>query len=340
MAKNLFVVNSPLHLMSAFILANSKFVNDDNYLALVHPHGFSKWKECAVMSFMSSTDGGFKEVFSLVEKMNPQQVNYIKEKMKPLQFDEAFVGSDVNVADQLLLSALDMKHFYRLDDGMWSYYNEDRKRPYHKAKFHEMQIKLAAMTFGISSSFPINTIALGENKAGLGDYLFMPQLLKRKSPKVFDIDRCMIQTAMDKLAKAGLLEQKLYDYDYIVYLSQPIIPDDVERKYLTNLLKTLPENKKVIYKPHPNEKDVKIDYIKNNLPDIIINDSKLPIEIILAKEPCIKEVISYQTTTLIIAEKVTGRSIKCVSLANPNGKNKDNAYIGLMQETGVEFVGE
>ena len=41
MAKNLFVVNSPLHLMSAFILANSKFVNDDNYLALVHPHGFS-----------------------------------------------------------------------------------------------------------------------------------------------------------------------------------------------------------------------------------------------------------------------------------------------------------
>ena len=27
MAKNLFVVNSPLHLMSAFILANSKFVN-------------------------------------------------------------------------------------------------------------------------------------------------------------------------------------------------------------------------------------------------------------------------------------------------------------------------
>ena len=43
MAKNLFVVNSPLHLMSAFILANSKFVNDDNYLALVHPHGFAKW---------------------------------------------------------------------------------------------------------------------------------------------------------------------------------------------------------------------------------------------------------------------------------------------------------
>ena len=97
MAKNLFVVNSPLHLMSAFILANSKFIDDDNYLALVHPHGFHKWKECAVMSFMSSTEGGFKEIFSLVEKMNPQQVKYIKEKMMPLQFDEAFVGSDVNV---------------------------------------------------------------------------------------------------------------------------------------------------------------------------------------------------------------------------------------------------
>lgn len=340
MAKNLFVVNSPLHLMSAFILANSKFVNDDNYLALVHPHGFSKWKECAAMSYMSSTEGGFKEVFSLVEKMNTQQAKYIKEKMKPLQFDEAFVGSDVNVADQLLLSALDMKHFYRLDDGMWSYYNEDRKRPYHKAKFHEMQIKLAALTFGISSGFPINTIALGENKAGLGDYLYMPQLLKRKSPKVFDVDRDMIKTAMDKLAKAGLLEQELYDYDYIVFLSQPIIPDSVEKQYLANLMKDLPENKKVIYKPHPNEKDEKIDYVKKNYPEIIINDSKLPIEIILTKEPCITEVVSYQTTTLIIAEKVTGRDIKCISLANPNGKNKDNAYISLMKETGVEFVGE
>ena len=192
MAKNLFVVNSPLHLMSAFILANSKFVKDENYLALVHPHGFSKWKECAVMSFMSSTEGGFKEVFSLVEKMNPQQVKYIKEMMKPLQFDEAFVGSDVNVADQLLLSALNMKHFYRLDDGMWSYYNEDRKRPYHKAKFHEMQIKLAALTFGIGSDFPINTIALGENKAGLGDYLFMPQLLKSMQIKLASRSSCAL----------------------------------------------------------------------------------------------------------------------------------------------------
>lgn len=336
MTKNLFVVNSPLHLMSAFILANSKFVNDDNYLALVHPHGFAKWKESAVMSFMSSTDGGFKEVFSLVEKMNSAQVKFIKEKIKPLNFDEAFVGSDVNVADQLLLSALDMKHFYRLDDGMWSYYNEDRKRPFHKAKFHELQIKLAACTFGISSDFPINAIALGENKAGLGDYLFMPELLKRKSPKVFDIDSDMIKTAMDKLAKAGLLEQELYDYDYLVFLSQPIIPEIVEKKYLANLMKNLQENRKVIYKPHPNEKDEKIDYIKKNYPEIIINDSKLPIEIILTKEPCIKEVVSLQTTTLIIAKKVTGRDIKCISLAN--GSNKGNAYIGLMKETGVEFV--
>jgi hypothetical protein len=324
--------------MSAFILANSKFVDDENYLALVHPHGFARWKESTVMSFMASTDGGFKEVFSLVEKMNSQQVKYIKEKMKPLRFDEAYVGSDVNVADQLLLSALGMNHFYRLDDGMWSYYNEDRKRPFHKAKFHELQIKLAACTFGISSDFPINTIALGENKAGLGDYLFMPELLKRKSPKVFDIDSDMIQTAMDKLAKRNLLEQELFDYDYLVYLSQPIIPDAVEKNYLADLMKNLPENKKVIYKPHPNEKDEKIDYVKKNYPEIIINDSKLPIEIILTKEPCIKEVVSYQTTTLIIAKKVTGRDIKCISLANPNGKNKDNAYIGLMKETGVEFV--
>ena len=55
------------------------------------------------------------------------------------------------------------------------------------------------------------------------------QLLKRESPKVFDIDNVMINTAIDKLSRAGLLEQELYNYDYLVYLSQPIIPDAVEK---------------------------------------------------------------------------------------------------------------
>ena len=45
MAKNLFVVNSSINLLSTFVLANSLFENDDNYLALVHPHGYARWKE-------------------------------------------------------------------------------------------------------------------------------------------------------------------------------------------------------------------------------------------------------------------------------------------------------
>ena len=341
--KNLFVVNSPLHLMSAFILINSKFKNEDNYLALVHPHGFAHWQEDAIMDYMSSVKAGFKNVFPLLGRMSRQQAAYIMENIKILNLDRAFVGSDVNIQDQLLMSALGITNYYRLDDGMWSYYNEDRKRSKSKAFFHRLQLEAVAHMYGINSSLKFNTVALGESKAGLGDYLFMPGLLRRKSPQVFEITSAMIKQAMDKLAQEGLLQQELFDYNYIVYLSQPVTENgqttfEEEKKIIDKLMDKMDEHTRLIYKPHPNDKIYKLRYIKETFPKVIINNSKIPIEIVLYKEPLIKQVISYQTTTLIIAKKFTGRGIDCISMAKHYKKALCSAYMDLMLKAGVRFL--
>ena len=128
MAKNLFVVNSSINLLSTFVLANSLFENDDNYLVLVHPHGYDRWKDDKILRFMSSPDAGFKQVFPLIDKVFSKHIDYVRKNIKTLNVDNVFLGNDCGVQNQLLMSTLGIKKFYRLDDGTGSYYNESQKR--------------------------------------------------------------------------------------------------------------------------------------------------------------------------------------------------------------------
>ena len=41
--KNIFVVNTPFHLLTAFILQKSHFKKYDNYLVLIRPSGYEQW---------------------------------------------------------------------------------------------------------------------------------------------------------------------------------------------------------------------------------------------------------------------------------------------------------
>ena len=49
--KNLFVVNTPYHLMTCFILTHSIYKSDENYLVLMHPHGYDKWQTNKIMKY-------------------------------------------------------------------------------------------------------------------------------------------------------------------------------------------------------------------------------------------------------------------------------------------------
>lgn len=344
MAKNLFVVNSSINLLSTFVLANSLFENDDNYLALVHPHGYDRWKEDKILRFMSSQDAGFKQVFPLIDKVFSKHIDYVRKNIKTLNVDNVFLGNDCGVQNQLLMSTLGIKKFYRLDDGTGSYYNESQKRSIFRAWVHKMKIYALMIGSGIYSGFPVNTVAMGESKAAIGDYLLMPELLKRYSPKVCEITSEMIDVAMGKLREFGLLEQELFGCDYVMYLGESItehskskfsFKDEVE--CLRKIMETLDNKTKVVYKPHPNDKAYKLEHIKKEFPNLLIIESKLPVEFILRREPLIKEVIGYVSSTLIFAKKITGRNIKCVSLMKTADILLPKMYIHMLNKAGVIF---
>ena len=51
--KNIFVVNSIYHTLTAFILTHSIFKNDENYLVIMRPPKFETWKNNEILKYIS-----------------------------------------------------------------------------------------------------------------------------------------------------------------------------------------------------------------------------------------------------------------------------------------------
>jgi len=77
---NLFIVNTPFHLLTSFILSKGFFPEDNNYLALIHPHGYEKWASNPLMNYISSTQCGYKEIFPLIFFLAEIKLYHLKHK--------------------------------------------------------------------------------------------------------------------------------------------------------------------------------------------------------------------------------------------------------------------
>lgn len=351
MSNNLFIVSTPYHLLTAFILSNTIYKKDINFLALTHPHGYDYWKKDNLLDFLSSTRAGYQKIFPLIHWMTSKEKNLsMRKQVRSVQqsilnpsIDEAFLSSDLDSQNQLLVAALGLTQFYRFEDGLYSYYNEDRKRPLTHEYFHKIKLNFIKLISGIHSSLYLNTSASGCSPAGIADFMYLPELLKRPSPQVHEITTEMIQTAMRILEINHIIKEELPKGKYSIYLSQPITEQgkfsfEDEKKCLSLTIKNLKKGEKLIYKPHPNDAPYKLDYVKKHYPDIIINESRAPVEIILYREPQIEKVISYQSTTLMLAKKFTQRDITCISLLNFYHKPIHPAYRKILEAAGVQFM--
>ena len=346
--KNLFVVNTPFHLLSAFILTHTVYRHDDNYLVLVRSHGYDKWADSPLMTYLSSTDSGWCAVFPLIhwlsskKKDNPsfrQQAKTVQEQIGSVGIDEIFLGCDVDPYDQLLVATLGKESFWRLDDGMYSYsYAEKRRNRLHQL-FHQLKAVYMKRQMGIKSSLPINTTANGDSPAGKGDILYLPQLLTRYSPCVREITAEEIAEAMAELEEVGLYRPICPTEDaYAIYLSQGSLAVEEEVKILANVMDKL-AGQRLIYKPHPNDSADKLQYIGEHMMNVVLCDSKIPVEVMLSMEKNIKTVIGYQSTTLALAGKFTGRDIDCISIAKLYTKREMNpVYFDMLQKMQVRFI--
>lgn len=111
-----------------------------------------------------------------------------------------------------------------------------------------------------------------------------------------------------------------------------------EKKCLKIALNMLSKDQKLIYKPHPNDNPYKLEYVKTHFSNILINDSKDPVEVLLYFNPNIDKVFSYQSTTLIIAPKFTKKTVQCYSFVDFYHTPIVPAYREIMEKAGVIFV--
>lgn len=347
--KNLFIVNTPFHLLTAFILSKGKFQQDDNYLALIHPHGYEKWQYSKVMHYISSVDCGYKAVFPMItwmtrknkEQSYHKQVNEVKSTIGKLDIDYVFLGSDIDVQNQLLVGALGKREFYRYEDGLYSYYNENRRRPMTHMLFHKLKIYVIEWMAGIKNGPYINTSTASDSKAGVGDYMYKPELIKRYSPQTYEITAEMIRAAMLDLTAQDVLSPMM-EKNSILYLSQPLVEQgkfmlEEEFNRLKSIVENLKENTVLFYKPHPNDSKDKIKFYQKELPQMKFFESIEPVELSFYAEENLRAVISYQSTALMFPDKFTDRKLTRVSLVNFYQEPLHPAYIEIMQGAGVEF---
>jgi hypothetical protein len=347
--KNLFIVNTPFHLLTAFILSKGRFSEDENYLALIHPHGYDKWQNSKIMKYMSSAECGYKAVFPLVtwmtrknkEQSYRSQVNQVTDTIGSLGIDDIFLGSDIDVQNQLLVGALGKCQFYRYEDGLYSYYNENRRRPLAHMLFHKLKIHAIEWMAGITNGPYINTSTASDSKAGIGDYMYKPELLKRYSPQTLEIASDMISKAMMDLKQHELLSPVLKK-NSILYLSQPLVEQgkftlDEEFDRLKCIVENLQEDTILYYKPHPNDSADKIRFYQKELPQMEFFESVEPVELSFYSEKNLKAVISYQSTALMFSDKFTENKLMTISLVNFYKEALHPAYVEIMQGAGVKI---
>lgn len=323
--KNLFVVNTPYHLLTCFILSHSIFKDDENYLVLMHPHGYEKWKTNKLMTYMSSIECGYKQIFLLLNWLSSknktqsykQQGDYVKENITLLNIDKVFIGVDISPVNQLLVMALGKSEFYRFEDGVYSYINENRRRSKIDVLFHKAKTYLLKWAAGIKGDMYINTEAEGENPVGKMDFMYQPWLLQRKSPKTQEITKKMINQAMQDLKFKQLLNEVFHE-DCILYLSQPMVEKGLftveeEANCLKRILKYLGKNIVLYYKPHPNDSKRKLIYYEQNFKQLKFYTGIEPAELLFVSNEKLKAVISYQSTALLNVHKFSNGNIKAIT---------------------------
>ncbi|MHC1714485.1 MAG: polysialyltransferase family glycosyltransferase [Acidaminococcaceae bacterium] len=347
--KNLFIVHTPFNLMTAFILSKSTFAEDDNYLVIMHPQSFEAWKDVPVLNYMYSQECGYKKVLPLLRWFRSGQGSYrkqvadVRSTIGDIEFDRAFLAVDIDIQAQLLLAVLGLKNYYRYDEGMWSYYPGGHSRTWLREKFHLLELKTICLLAGIKSELEFNTAWIGGAKAAVGDYLYRPELLMRKSPHAVEITKEMIKTAVRDLQEKGLLTQH-FNKDTVIYLSQPLVEkgevsEKDELAGLLDIMKKFDGKAQFLYKPHAMDTKKKLEEYKKAIPSMSIYNSRVPVELMYASEPNIDTVISYASSGLMFGEKFADRKINMLSLADLCAKPIDADAHKIMENAGVEFIG-
>ena len=125
--RNLFIVNTPLHLTTAFIIAHSYFKNDENILVVSMPKQYARWHKEPLIKCLLNERTIWGAVYSFTrqdaeEKSILEVIKFFNElKSKIKTNGEVFLGNDKHIVNQIIVELSGNKTYNRFDEGLGSY---------------------------------------------------------------------------------------------------------------------------------------------------------------------------------------------------------------------------
>jgi hypothetical protein len=347
---NLFIAHTPLQLLTAYIIANTSYAKDRNYLVLLYRNS-NYWNKCFSLKKMSSNGSTWEQIIIMenwlgrISKLSTfkQEINSMRAFIDGIgKVDRVFLGSDKTIQNQLIVELSGNLTYFRIEDGVWSYSSPDRR--WGSEIWQLMRVNLLRKLVGVKPLLEYNLSGVGRGKAASADYLFKPDLLERPSPRAIKIERGDVQKAMEKLSQGMKQYPELSGQNVLLFLGSVFVErHTISLEEELTLLRKIQElgshfGMTLVYKPHPVEGIEKLKSYREKLPGIYFIDISDPIEFIYFTHGNLKIVMAHSSSGLLYADLFAKSDIVTIALAGLYGQDQINlTTTGILLKAGTQF---
>lgn len=350
---NLFVVNTTMQLLTAYILARS--LKSENYLIILHPPNHSLWNDSTCLGKILKDQNVWNDTHIINKwferlKSKKEIKKHISIMRKILSdfgpIDNVYLGCDKGYQRQLIVEMTGNSSYYRFDEGFGTYWSP--KRAFFSKLYLKLRVSLFRYLANVKTNLQYNYDGIGWGKSAIADIVYRPELIRRPSPRTIEISEEKIYQTVQFLISE--LDMSKYDTSNgtIWYLGNTIsqfdaVEESEELKHFDTLYNELKKlNYSFIYKPHPSESDSKIKKIKALYPDIAFYMSYDPVELVLAKCKNVKYVVSHISSSLLYLNQFCNHKLNIICPLKMLRINKDTdivtpEIIDIISSSGVYF---
>ncbi len=347
--KNIFMINTPFQLLSAFIVANSYEKKAQNYLLVLRPNEFQNWQYSTGVQYILKDVSTWEKVL-IVEKWLQrndrissyrEQISNMKERIKNIgEIKQVFLGSDKIIQNQMIVEIAGCTNYSLLDEGSFSYDSRDRKAL--SKIWQYLRIQYFRYIGDVNGNMKYNFSGNGYGPGNRADYLYRPELLGRKSKEVKPLTRTYVQSVLPIIAAHMEDVSILMQQPSIIFLGSPFIEQgsftiQAEMQVLQNIYDIAEQSQlRLIYKTHHSEDNDKLKTYQQTYPKMEMLKSLEPAELLYHKYKNIKYVISFASSGMLYINSFASQDIKPIAAYKLYGQSEIQTRIQkIFEKSGV-----
>ncbi|MDD5773366.1 MAG: glycosyltransferase family 52 [bacterium] len=329
--ENLFICNTPFQFLISQIFTKHFKVQADlihtiPFFNLLKYNDRERWKECKYIRSLSpkGTDLislSYYRFFAIKYLITGLKLNKNK-------YDNVYIFNDCDITNQIILKNLKFKKLIYLDDGL--IIGSEFISPPELSRKAALKYKIWSM----AGLYPNNFVSYDKRINEL--YLFNSHLSDRKNLSIKDLGEIVIKNSDYIYDLSQKLQLNLDEYlnpDYII-LSQPLFEQGIcgeneDVNALSDFIKKLPPNSKIVFKMHPSENSKKYEKIITRNIKVLESYKHIPYELLHFKLKPIN-IVSFFSTALFTSQYFYGTKI--ISLLKSCKIANKSEYVNLLDK--------